>query len=113
MRENVLKKSKLIFLIVNFSIVIRLVLALDSINYLRSSLDWYVSNNYLNITCASQVEGLVNIIVKLVSIYAEDLCLGFNLPKETLIAPIYTGYEKYYSVDKTDGEHYYLPKPKF
>jgi hypothetical protein len=43
-----------------------------------------------------------------------EICEGFGIPKHTVHAPMYTGYEKYYKSDVTGGEHYDVPlRPKF
>lgn len=86
---------------------------LEGLSYIRTHLDWYLINDYLSIKLGARVEQIINSLVKDLAVYAEDICLGFGIPKPSLIAPIYTGYEKYYSVDKTDGEHHSLQRPKF
>lgn len=69
-------------------------------------------HGFVSSTAALKLNTQINNLIKEVALHAEDICKGFNVPKGSLIAPIYTGYEKYYSVDKTNGEHYDL-KPKF
>ncbi len=85
---------------------------LECLTYIHTHLHWYLLNDYLNYKLAGFIEGVVNDLVKDLSVYAEDICFGFGIPQPSLIAPIYTGYEKYYSVDRTDGEHHIL-RPKF
>lgn len=43
-----------------------------------------------------------------------EICRGFGIPDHVVFAPIYTGYENYYKVDQTGGEHYdVIMRPKF
>ncbi len=44
-------------------------------------------------------------LIRSLGIYSLKICEGFGIPEHVVHAPIYTGYQKYYSVDKTDGEH--------
>ena len=56
----------------------------------------------------------VDEVIRQVGKYSLEICEGFGLPKANVYAPIATGYEKYYKVDSTGGEHYdVILRPKF
>lgn len=96
-----------------FSLIAKEMLLLEASAYIKLHLDWFLINGYISHIIGSSLEKYFNDKIKLLSYYAEDICFGFNIPKDSLIAPIYTGYQEYYSVDKTNGEHYSRQRPKF
>lgn len=86
---------------------------IEGLIYFKNHLAWYLLESLVSKEDSLKLDATINQLIKDVSIYAEDITSGFNIPKFSLIAPIYTGYEKYYSVDKTGGEHYDKLRPKF
>ena len=71
-------------------------------------------NELISKEAAAKLEGQINNLIKSVAKYSIDICEGFGIPKHTIYAPIYTGYEEYYKVDYTGGEHHNVPlRPKF
>lgn len=55
-----------------------------------------------------------NNLIKKVGKLALKICEGFGIPDHLVKAPIYTGYQEYYTVDATNGEHYDVKmRPKF
>lgn len=87
--------------------------SLDALTYIKENLHWYILNDYLNKKACLNLDDIINELVKKVAKFAEEICSGFNIPRSSLNVPIYSGYQKYYSVDKTDGEHYSVKFPKF
>lgn len=102
--------------IISFLIIISLgknVFKIESLSYLKQNLDFYLLQGLITKQQAIWINESLNSIIKDVALYAEDIVTGFNIPKSCLSAPIYTGYQKYYSVDQTNGELYDKPRPKF
>lgn len=85
---------------------------LEASIYVKENLSFFIINEFINKKAAFLLEKQISNVIKEISLHADDIIAGFNLPKSCLVAPIYTGYQKYYSVDKTGGEHYNR-KPKF
>lgn len=80
----------------------------------KKHLSWYLINNYISLEAAKNLSKQINDLIKTLGEHSLEICEAFGLPKHTIHAPIYTGYEKYYSVDRTDGEHHSVPnRPKF
>jgi hypothetical protein len=90
------------------------VILLYSALIVKKNLSWYLMNNFISREAGSKLEGQINELIKAVANHASDLCEGFGIPKHSIYAPIYTGYEDYYKVDITNGEHHNIPnRPKF
>lgn len=80
----------------------------------NKNLAWFLINNLISNNAAVNLSNQINSLIKTISIYSLDLCEGFGIPKHLIQAPIYTGYEDYYKVDYTNGEHYNIElRPKF
>lgn len=78
------------------------------------NLAWFLMNNLISSDASLKLETQINHLIKIISTYSLDLCEGFGIPKHSVHAPIYTGYEEYYKVDYTNGEHYNISlRPKF
>lgn len=107
------KNSKIILILLYFiRNLFTYIAILEAAVYINNNLGSYLMHGYVSNIAATKLTTQINNTIKEIALHAEDICKGFNVPKGSLISPIYTGYEKYYSVDKTNGEHYYL-KPKF
>lgn len=89
-------------------------MTLFAASHIKKNLSWYLLNESISKVAANKIGDQINNLIKEISKYSMEICEGFGIPKHTIFAPIYTGYEKYYSVDKTGGEHYDVPlRPKF
>lgn len=86
---------------------------LDALLYIKEHLHWYILNDFISKNACLKLDPIIDNLVKKIAKFAEEICSGFNIPKSSLNVPIYSGYQKYYSVDKTDGEHYSVRLPKF
>ena len=117
-KESVLKKvlkdclelSKLFF---NFSQILDKLLLVEAGLYVKKRLDWYLLHDFISSEAGRNLPDKINEHIKLLGSQSLEICQAFNIPNHIVYAPIYTGYTKYYSVDKTDGEHWDLVKPKF
>lgn len=69
-------------------------------------------NNYVNVDAAKLLVHQIDDIIKTLGNQSLNICEAFGVPKSSIYAPIYTGYQEYYKSDVTQGEHYNL-KPKF
>lgn len=71
-------------------------------------------NGLITKEAALKIDAQINGLIKSVGKYSMELCEGFGIPKHLVHAPIYTGYEEYYKVDHTQGEHHNIAmRPKF
>ena len=84
---------------------------LELLYFTNKNLGWFIVNDVINKEAAKKIDSQLSQLVKEVAGKADCILKGFNLPKNVLIAPIYTGYKEYYSVDITNGE--FRGKPKF
>ncbi len=97
-----------------YSSVLVNVMTLFAACHVKKNLSWYLLNESISKIAANKIGDQINTLIKDISKYSMEICEGFGIPRHSIFAPIYTGYEKYYSVDKTDGEHYDVPfRPKF
>lgn len=76
-------------------------------------MDWYLINEYVKKEAALHLQHQIKELVKNIGKHSLKICEGFGIPEHIVYAPIYTGYQEYYKVDKTGGEHYQFMKPKF
>ncbi len=81
--------------------------------FVRKKIDWFLVNEYVSKEAASDLNVQVNSLIKEISKYSMEICQGFSIPEHVVYAPIYTGYQEYYKVPQTGGEHHDLPRPKF
>lgn len=80
----------------------------------RKNSSWFLMNDLISKEASHKLEKQINNLIKAVSKYSMEICESFGIPKHSIYAPIYTGYEEYYKVDITDGEHHDIPlRPKF
>lgn len=80
----------------------------------KKNLSWYLLNDLISQVAAKKLPQQINDLIKQVGKHSMEICEGFGIPEHTVHAPIYTGYEKYYQVDQTNGEHYDVQmRPKF
>lgn len=79
---------------------------------MKEHLAWYLVNKFVSDKAAQLIDAQYSLLIKEISNYTDEIIAGFNIPKGCLKAPIYDGYQNYYSVKKTGGEHYNR-KPKF
>lgn len=79
---------------------------LDSLLFINESLGWYTINGYISSKAGLLIDEQISKYVKDLALYVNEIINGFDIPENSITAPIYTDYVKYYSVDKTDGEHY-------
>ncbi len=86
---------------------INLLFALKSV---MRHLGWYLLNGVMSKSAGSKISVQINDTIKKLSPHSLTICHAFGVPKQQLIAPMYTGYQEYYKSDKTQGEHYYKPK---
>jgi hypothetical protein len=96
--------------------VIDNVLLLYAAEYVNSHIDWYIIHNMVKKTSAQQLTYQLKELIRNLGRHSLNICEGFGIPEHVIHAPIYTGYQKYYSVDQTNGEHYSVwgnMKPKF
>jgi hypothetical protein len=70
-------------------------------------------NEVTNKEAANHLQYQIRDLIKSIGKYSLKICEGFGVPSHLIYAPIYTGYQEYYKVDKTDGEHYSLMNAKF
>ena len=99
-----------------FSPVIDNLLLLYAAEYVHSHLEWYLIKNMVKKTAAQHLIFNIREIIRNLGRYSLTVCEGFGIPEHVIHAPIYTGYQKYYSVDQTNGEHYGVwgnMRPKF
>ena len=80
---------------------------------IQRDLSWYLLNNCISLPAAKSLGEEVNELVRKVNAKSAEICNGLGIPESIMMAPIYNGYQKYYSVDKTNGEHYNRKRPKF
>ena len=76
-------------------------------------MSWFLINDYISKEAKLDLDANINILIKEISKHSFELCQGYGVPEHVMWAPIYTGLESYYNVDKTDGEHHNLAKAKF
>ena len=82
--------------------------------YVRKNLSWFLLHDAISTSAANKLSSQINSTIKEISKHSMEICEGFGIPKHIVHAPIYTGYQKYYNVDITNGEHYDIPlRPKF
>jgi len=86
---------------------------LEAALFVKKKMDWFLLHDYVSKEAANDLNVQVNNLIKEISKFSFEICQGFNVPEHVVFAPIYTGYQEYYKVDKTDGEHHDLPRPKF
>ncbi len=80
----------------------------------RKHLAWYLINNHISKDAAVKLDSQINEIIRSLGNHSLEICQGFGIPEYMVHAPIYTGYQDYYTVDKTGGEHYDVKmRPKF
>jgi acyl-CoA oxidase len=80
----------------------------------RKNLSWYLINDNISNQAAVNLLKDINRLIAELGKISLDICEGFGLPKDLVIAPMYTGYQKYYNSDITEGEHYDVKlRPKF
>lgn len=85
---------------------------LELLSFVKEHLAWYLVNKLISDKAATLIDDQFSKLVKEISNFTDEIVNGFNIPKGCLKAPIYDGYQQYYSVKKTGGEHYNR-KPKF
>jgi len=81
--------------------------------FVKKKIDWFLVNEYVSKEAAKDLYVQVNNLIKEISKFSFEICQGFNIPEHTVFAPIYTGYQEYYKVPQTGGEHHDLARPKF
>lgn len=81
--------------------------------FCRKKMDWFLVNGYVCKEATIDLNENINKIIKEISPHSFELCQGYGVPEHCLWAPIYTGYQEYYNVDKTGGEHHNLARAKF
>ena len=86
---------------------------LEAAIYARKKSDWFLINNYVCKEALIDLDMNINKLIKELSKHSFELCQGYGIPENTLWAPIYTGYQEYYNVDKTGGEHHNLARAKY
>jgi len=86
---------------------------LEAALYARKKMDWFLINGYVNKEASLDLNQNINKLIKEISPHSFELCQGYGVPEHTLWAPIYTGYQEYYNVDQTGGEHHNLQRAKF
>lgn len=86
---------------------------LEAALFIKKKMDWFLVNDYISKEASIDLNENINILIKEVSTHSFDICQGYGIPEHCLWSPIYTGYQEYYSVEKTGGEHYNLAKAKF
>jgi hypothetical protein len=97
-----------------FSHTLDNILLLFAAIYVKKNLSWFLLNDGISANAAKKLPEQVNHLIKAIAKHSMEICEGFGIPKHTVHAPIYTGYEKYYKSDITGGEHYDVPlRPKF
>jgi hypothetical protein len=80
----------------------------------KKNLSWFLLNDAISHKAAQKLPEQINTVIKAVATHSMEICEGFGIPKHIVHAPIYTGYEKYYKSDVTNGEHYdVVLRPKF
>jgi hypothetical protein len=107
-------KSKIYIIKSFFSSVLINVILLYSALIVKRNLSWYLINDLVSNSAAKNLPSQINSIIKDLGNYSMEICEGFGIPEHVVKAPIYTGYEKYYQVEQTNGEHYDVAlRPKF
>lgn len=86
---------------------------LEAAIYARKKIDWFLINGYVSNEAAVDLNENINKLIKEISVHSFELCQGYGIPEHCNWAPIYTGYQEYYKVDQTGGEHHNLPRAKF
>lgn len=86
---------------------------LEAADFVQKNLSWFFMNEYICLEAGNKLGAQINELIKELAKYQFEICRGFGIPEHVIYAPIYTGLKEYYSVDKTDGEHYNLPRTKF
>jgi hypothetical protein len=86
---------------------------LEAALFTRRKMDWFVVHGYVCKEAALDLNQNINKLIKEISPHSFELCQGYGIPEHTLWAPIYTGYQEYYNVDQTGGEHHNLQRAKF
>lgn len=80
----------------------------------KKNLGWYLMNDLIAHNAAKKLPEQVNALIRSIGGHAMEICNGFGIPESLVKAPIFTGYEKYYQAETTNGEHYNIPlRPKF
>ncbi len=86
---------------------------LEAALFVKKKMDWFLVNEYVSREAANDLSIQVNTLIKEISNFSFEICQGFNIPEHVVYAPIYTGYQEYYKVPQTGGEHHDLPRAKF
>jgi len=86
---------------------------LEAALFVKKKMDWFLVNEYVTKEAANDLNVQINALIKVIGKHSFEICQGFNIPEHVVYAPIYTGYQQYYKVPRTGGEHHDLPKPKF
>ncbi len=84
---------------------------LTAARYVNSHMDWFVMHDVIGKEAGKALSLEIDGLIKEIGKYSLEICEGFGIPKHMIHAPIYNGYQNYYKVDKTDGEHYERPNP--
>lgn len=86
---------------------------LEAALFVKKKMDWFLVNEYVSREAASDLSIQINTLIKEIANFSFEICQGFNIPEHVVYAPIYTGYQEYYKVAQTGGEHHDLPRAKF
>jgi len=86
---------------------------LEAALYVKKKLDWFLINEYVSKEAANDLNSNISSLIKEIGKHSFEICQGFNIPEHVVFSPIYTGYQEYYKVPQTGGEHHDLPRPKF
>jgi hypothetical protein len=80
----------------------------------KKHLAWYLINDHVGRDAALKFDSQTSELIKNLGNNSLEICEGFGIPNHVVHAPIYTGYQEYYKVDQTGGEHYNVKmRPKF
>jgi len=86
---------------------------LEAALFVRKKLDWFLVNECVSKEAAEDLNVKINLLIKEIGKHSFEICQGFNIPEHVIFAPIYTGYQDYYKVPATGGEHHDLARAKF
>jgi hypothetical protein len=106
MKKNFFYKNFFFKIFSIFSSILENCVLLTAAQYVQSHLDWYLLHNLINKPAAQHLQFQIKELIKNLGKHSLKICEGFGIPEHVIHAPIYTGYQKYYSVDITNGEHY-------
>lgn len=79
----------------------------------EKQLSFFLINKLISIEAAKSLKGEINQKIRELGANLMDLVKGFGVPEHMVHAPIFTGYQKYYQSEISDGEHFTRLRAKF